>query len=110
MQNLKLREFVRGQAEVPSCPNSVPPSVISAQTSIAESIAEAQAMAASKRSPGHATFYADPGQPGCSGSVQGHGEISREAISTPNPPLVTPTEEQGQGGLHVNYWNLLIVH
>ena len=99
MQHLKLREFVRGEARVPSCPNSVPPSVISAQTSIAESIAEAQAIAASKRNPGHATFYSDHGQPRCSGSVHGHGEHSHEAISIPNPPLVTPSQEQGQGGI-----------
>ena len=76
-QNLKLREFVRDQAGEPSRPRSMPPSVISAPTSIASSIKEAQAAAASMRSQGPATFYPDRGH-GCSGSVQGHGDPSRE--------------------------------
>ena len=112
MQRLKLHAFVQGQSGVPSqVPGSPAPSLISAPISMAESIKEAQLIAASLRSQGPATMFSSAPSHGHVEPDQGQADPNVEQSHPPALPTqllssatqsqIGPNHGQGEIGHYV---------
>ena len=100
MHVLKLRAFVHGQTGVTSRgPPSAAPSLISAPSSVAESIAEAQAVAASLRGQGPSVVFCGPTVSEALNPDEGwageHTQPTGQAAPTELQPALSLPEQPG---------------